>query len=104
RRHSPRILAPSWLARLTNSSRDDIVLTSRHGTLPSLSSLVPGSVRCQPCLRTPVNHVCGLYTNPPPRGGRGQLVQVTPVWAAGCSLPLEGVKLSIGSFTGLGRG
>src|SRR5690349_4607551 len=62
RRHSSERLVPPAEARRTNSVRSDTADDSFQGMATLLSEVSLANEKCQPCPRTPVNHVSGLHT------------------------------------------
>src|SRR5947209_14388422 len=62
RRHSSRRLTSSCSNSITNSCRCDMIDFSDHGTPAPPQQAKDADRMRQPCLRTPVHYLSGLYT------------------------------------------
>src|SRR5215472_1952887 len=67
RRHNSRRFTPSCPNSTTNSCRCDMIDFSDHGIPASPPQAKDADSMCQPCLRTPVHYLPGLYSG----GGKG---------------------------------
>src|SRR5215831_9213712 len=62
RRHNSRRFTPSCPNSTTNSCRCDMIDFSDHGIPASPPQAKDADSMCQPCLRTPVHYLPGLYS------------------------------------------